>query len=128
VFIGVAPTAAVDKYLTGVGRTAVNDWFPLATRDVASTGATGTTAPTATNIWTTHVSGTGQQSLTWKPSSGTTVVVMHPDGSTGVSATVDVGAQVPDLVWLAVGCFIVGGLLLGAAVVLILIPVRRAGR
>jgi hypothetical protein len=38
------------------------------------------------------------------------------------------GATIPDLAWFAVGLFVVGGLLLGAAVALIAVPVARASR
>ncbi len=127
VFIGVAPAAAVDRYLAGADRTTVTGWFPVATHDVAGTGA-APTPPTNSQIWTKYVSGPGTQALSWRPKSGTTVVVMRPDGSTAVSAAIDVGATVPDLSWLAAICFVVGILLLGAAAALVLIPVLRSRR
>ena len=53
-------------------------------------------APTDSDIWTAQASGTGTQSMTWKPSGGNwTVVVMNADGSAGVDARTDVGATVP---------------------------------
>lgn len=125
VFIGVAPTAAVDRYLAGADHTSVTGWFPVATRDVAGTGTAVATAPTDARIWTAQVSGADRQALTWRPASRTTVVVMHPDGSAGVSAAIDFGAQGSGLVWFAVGCFAIGALLLGAAIALIVGPVRR---
>jgi len=128
VFIGVAPTAAVNTYLAGVPRTAVTDWFPVATHDVPATGATPTTLPANTQIWTAHVSGTGTQSLAWEPRSDTTVVVMRSDASAGASAVIGVGAKVPDLAWAAVVLIVIGVLMLGTAIALIVIPVRRASR
>ena len=127
VFIGVAPTAAVDRYLAGADRTTVTGWFPVATHNITGAG-TAPAAPTDTKIWTAHVSGPGTQALSWHPQSGTTIVVMHPDGAPRVSAAIDVGATVPDLAWLAVICFVVGVILLGAAAVLVLIPVLRTRR
>lgn len=126
VFIGVAPTAAVDRYLSDVDRKAVTDWFPLATRDLGTAGATPQPGPAEARIWTAQVSGSGTQALTWRPDGGTTVVVMHPDGSRGLSAEIDFGAKVPDLAWIAVVFVVVGGLMLGAATVLIVVPGRRA--
>lgn len=128
VFIGVAPTAAVDRYLAGVDRSTVTGWFPVATRDLTGAGATPNPAPVDSQIWTAHVSGSGTQALKWRPKAGTTVVVMHPDGSPTVSAAIDVGATVPDLAWLAVICFAVGALMLGAALVLVVVPLKRSHR
>lgn len=72
--------------------------------------------------------GTGRQTLSWSPASGTSVVVMNADGGARVSVRADIGATVPDLAWLAVGLFIAGGVLLGVAVVLVVVPVVRASR
>lgn len=129
VFIGIAPKATVDSYLSGVERKVVTGWFPFATRDVQGSGAAPTTAPVIARIWTAQVSGMGTQALTWKPASGSwTVVVMNRNGNAGVSVAADIGATVPDLAWFAVAFFVVGALLLGAAVALIAVPVTRARR
>ena len=127
VFIGIARKAAVNGYLAGVNRTVVTGWFPLATSEVASAGAAPRTAPIDARFWTAQASGPGTQTLTWRPESGDwTLVVMRPNGGAGVSVTADVGANVPDLAWFAVGFCVVGLLLLGAAIVLIAVPVARA--
>lgn len=126
VFIGVAPSGAVDRYLAGAGRTSVTGWFPVATQDVTAAGGSPTTAPPQSRIWTAHVSGSGAQALSWRPAPGTTVVIMRPDGSPGFSAAIDVGATVPDLAWLAAVCFVVGAAMLGAAGALIAVPLRRS--
>lgn len=127
VFIGIAPKAAVDGYLAGVDRKVVTGWFPFATHDVLGAGAAPKTTPIDARIWTAEVSGTGTQSLTWRPSAGNwTVVVMNQNGAAGVSAAADVGASIPDLAWFAVALFALGLLLLGAAVPLITVPLLRA--
>ncbi len=53
---------------------------------------------------------------------------MNPTASAGISITADVGATVPNLGWIAVGLFAIGGLLLGSAVALIVLPIARASR
>ena len=53
---------------------------------------------------------------------------MNPDGAAGVSVVADVGATVPDLAWIAVILFAIGGVLLLAAIALVVIPVVRASR
>ena len=128
IFIGVGPKAAVDSYLAGVRHAVVTDWSPF-----KISGGDGLTAPrtppAALHIWTAQTSGTGPQTLAWKPSSGTWLtVVMNANGQAGVFVTADVGATVPDLKWVAVGLFIAGGLVLAGALALIVIPIRRASR
>ena len=127
VFVGVAPTTAVDTYLNGVNRTVVTGWFPFKTKQTLASGADPKTWPGTGTFWTAHVAGNGTQTLSWKPSSNSTVVVMNANAATGLSARADIGATVPDLAWLAVGLFAVGALLLGAAVALVVIPVVRSG-
>ena len=94
VFIGVAPTEDVADYLDGVAHSTATELD-----DPAYTEHPGTApgeAPTESDIWTAQASGTGTQSMTWKPSGGNwTVVVMNADGSAGVDARTDVGATVP---------------------------------
>ena len=129
VFIGVAPKAAVDRYLAGVPHAVVTDWAPVATKQHLGAGGAPAVAPTQAGFWTAQASGLGTQTLRWRPTSGNWVaVVMNASGTTRVAVGADAGATVPDLAWLAVGLFIGGGLLLGIALVLIVIPIVRAGR
>lgn len=128
VFIGVAPKSSVDSYLSGVDRKVVTGWFPFKTRDQRVAGAAPKTGPIAVPIWTHQVSGTGTQSLAWSPASDSTVVVMQPNAAAGVSVTADIGAQVPDLPWFAVGFLVAGVLALGVGVVLVAVSAARASR
>jgi hypothetical protein len=96
VFIGVAPTDAVADYLDGVAHSTVTELDDTAYAE--HPGGAPSQAPTASDIWTDQASGTGTQSMTWKPSGGNwTVVVMNADGSADVHAEADVGATVPVL-------------------------------
>ena len=129
VFIGVAPTAAVDSYLTGVNRQVVTGWSPFSSYYRHEAGAAPKTAPADARIWTAQVSGPGTQTLTWRPAGGSwTIVMMHSDGSAGLSVTADMGATIPDLAWWATALFAAGVVLLGAAMSLIVVPVVRASR
>lgn len=75
------------------------------------------------------MSGTGEQTLTWTPRAGDwTVVVMNADATRGVSVTGDAGATIPALPWLAGGLLTAGALLMLAALLLVIVPVRRASR
>ena len=129
VFVGVAPQAAVNRYLKGVNNLVVTNWATGHANLHRSGGSAPATAPAAAKIWTAQATGPGQQSLTWRPTGGHwVVVVMNANGHPGVAVTADVGATVPDLGWIAVGLFIVGGVFLAVAVVLIVVPVVRASR
>ena len=129
VFIGIAPRSTVDAYLGGADRAVVTDWVEGATRTRGAGGAPPALAPTAAPIWTATVSGTGTQTLDWRPTAGHwTVVVMNADGLPGVAVRADVGASLPDLGWLATGLLAAGALLLVAAAVAVVVPVSRASR
>ena len=128
-FIGVAPQAAVDSYLNGIGHLVVTNWANGHIQHQLATGRAPATAPTDAKIWAASATGQGTQTLAWKPSGGHwAIVVMNADASPGVSVTADVGAKVPDLGWVAGGLLIAGGVLLTGAIVLIVVPVIRASR
>ncbi len=129
VFIGVGSQAAVDRYLAGVGHEVVTNWANGDTRYEPGRAGRPQTTPGDAAIWTVQASGQGTQTLSWRPVSGQwEVVVMNPDGAAGMSVTADAGATVPDLAWFAVILFAIGGVLLLAAVALVVVPVVRASR
>ena len=129
VFVGIASQASVDHYLGGVSHEVVTNWPEGTTAYNGQGAAKPAVAPASLNIWAAQSTGTGTQTLKWRPSSGSwTVVVMNADASAGLSVTADVGATVPDLVWIAVGLLAAGGLLLLIAGALIVVTVVRASR
>jgi hypothetical protein len=124
VFVGIAPSDAVNRYLRDVPHTLLRDFGGRDTTTIA--GRAAPAAPGTTAIWVAHASGTGQQTLTWTPRAGDwTVVAMNADAARGVSVTGDVGATVPALPWLAGGLLTGGAVLLLAALLLVIVPVRR---
>jgi hypothetical protein len=128
-FVGVAPQAAVDRYLGGVQHAVVTNWADGRSRLHAAAGSTVAASPLEASFWTARATGTGTQSLTWRPTGGHwVVVVMTADGSPNVSVTADVGAEVPDLGWVAAGLLVGGSVLLAGAVLLVVVPVVRASR
>ncbi|HET8560439.1 MAG TPA: DUF4389 domain-containing protein [Marmoricola sp.] len=125
-FVGIAPTAAVDRYLGGVARTQLSspgDWGHR--HDI--TGGSPPAAPTDRSLWVASATGVGHQALTWKPRTGSwTLVVMNGAGTRGVAADVAVGATVPVLADVGTGLLVAGGvLLLGGAVLLTAVLVTR---
>lgn len=123
-FVGIGPSADVDRYLAGVNRTVIKDFW---TRDVDPVaGGAPRSAPGAQRFWVARKTGSGPQTLVWKPSKGTwTVVVMNADGGPGVSVAADLGARLPALPWIALGFLIAGLVFAAGAALLIFGAVRR---
>lgn len=129
VFLGVAPSAAVQSYLAGVDHLVVNSWGTGGTHNDVASGAAPPTSPADARIWSAQVSGPGTQTLTWRPTDGRwVVVVMNPNAKAGVSVSADEGATIPDLGWIAGGLLAAGAIVVIAAIVLIAVPVTRASR
>jgi len=116
-FVGIGRSSDVDRYLAGVKRTVISDFWG---NDAGPTGGGELrSAPGTRRFWAASATGTGTQTVVWKPSDGSwSVVVMNADGSPGVDIGADLGASIPALPWVALGVlvggviFMVGGLLL----------------
>jgi len=103
VFIGIAQTAAVDRYLRGVAHSRVDNPVggrhdTMMPRHWFVEGGSPAVAPADATFWAVSASGTGEQTIDWEPEAGSwTLVVMNGEGTTPVAADVAVGAQVPVL-------------------------------
>lgn len=124
-FVGVAPTADVDRYLGDVARSTLISVEMINGQDRAtfreSSGGVPVTEPGRQDIWTDSAEGRGSQSITFPIESGSwTVVVMRSDGSRGVSADVQAGATLPAIGWLVTALLAGTGffLLVGVAFVI----------
>lgn len=115
VFVGIAATEDVDRYLADVAHATVDDLVDGAVvREVPGTGAP-VTRPADQTFWVASVAGGGARSVAWTPVDGEwTAVVMAADGSGGVDVDVAVGAELPALGWVAPAALAAGavGLLL----------------
>jgi len=90
----------------------------------ASAGTPGEQA-----FWVASASGSGTQTVTWRPRSGEwALVIARADGSPGVRAKVDVGAKAPSLVGLGVGLLIGGLLLIALGIALVVLGAIGLGR
>jgi hypothetical protein len=131
VFVGIAPTTDVDRYLARSAHAVVTDvsFDPFRADYRALAGAQAPAAPADQGFWTASAHGSGLQTLNWKVrSGGWSIVVMNADGSRAVDAGVSVGADIPVLVPVAWG-LIGGGMLLALlAAGLIVIGVRAPSR
>jgi hypothetical protein len=127
-FIGIAPTAQVSKYLSGVTRDRITG-IDLNAGTFAYNHVDGTNFPSAPgkqSFWAAKVEGTGTQTLEWPLEQGDwALVIMNADGSPPVAATMALGARfgiiTPLVIGLVAGGFVV--LLIGGT--LIALGVRR---
>ncbi|MGY1823534.1 DUF4389 domain-containing protein [Geodermatophilus sp. SYSU D00079] len=129
VFLGVARSGDVDRYLAGVGHRRVDDLGsdggPVEGRDVP--GGAPPSAPADQDIWVAQAQGTGTQTVDWTPADGDwTVVVMRADGTAGVHVDARAGITAPGLPWLWGGLLVAGAVLLVAGALLVGLAVHRA--
>jgi hypothetical protein len=132
-FVGVARTADVDRYLGGVAHSTLRDvdYDPFDPTYAEHAGKPRADAPVDQRFWLAKGLGSrGEQVLRWNVDEGDwKLVVMNADGSPGVAADVDAGAKVDvidDLGWSAIG--LSGALTLaGGALLLTAFRPRRRG-
>lgn len=128
VFLGVARTADVERYLADVARSTVVEPFgdngepTLTFVDGGSPGV----APTDATFWAASASGRGPQQITWEPEDGEwTLVVMNGEGTTPVAADVAIGAEVPVLDTLGTVLLVAGLVVVGLSGIGLWLALRR---
>ncbi len=127
VFVGVAREADAEAYLAGVDYDTIRNFVDGGADYTRHAGARAPAPPAAAGIWRASATGDGQQTLTWKPTSGHwMVVVMNADASQGVQVTADAGATLPSLGWVAAGLLIAGAVFLVGGAVIIVVAVTTA--
>ena len=112
IFIGVARTSDLDRYLRGTEHDDISglNYHPFQVDYDHSSGRAPNGLPANATFWIRSTSGTGHVALTWKPRPGSwRAVVMNADDSRGVTADLKFGVRTSLLWWLG------GGLLAGAA-------------
>jgi len=127
VFVGIARTDRVARYLGGVAHTTVSDldYWPFEASYAQRPGDRGPAPPGQQSIWAAATQGAGPQTLEWDLDEGDwSVVVMNADGSPGVDAEISAGAKLPylsEIGWSATGT---GAVLLIAAAGLLVLGIR----
>jgi hypothetical protein len=130
-FVGIARTSDVERYLSGVPHTTVDDVEagPFETFDADYTRHAGQRHPVSpehADIWAASNQGGGRQTVDWEIEDGEwSVVVMNADGSLGVDADISAGADVPflnELGWTALGS---GAFVLVIGIALLVAGIRR---
>jgi hypothetical protein len=117
-FVGIAPSADVDRYLAGVNHTVITEFF--GDKTTAVEGGRPSAPPGSQDFWVASATGPGVQTLFWDPMDGSwTVVVMNADGRPGIDVGADLGAKAPALPWIAAGFLVAGALLLAGGTLLV---------
>jgi hypothetical protein len=123
-FVGIGPSAEVDRYLDGVKRTVISEFFE--DKVEAVDGGPPRSGPGTEDFWVASATGRGAQTVTWRPASGSwTVVVMNADARPGLDVRADLGARMPAVLWLAVGLLAAGALFAAGGTLLIAGAIRR---
>jgi hypothetical protein len=128
VFVGVARTRDVERYLGGVAHSTVSDveLDPFDATYTSHGGARRAKPPARSRIWAASATGNGRQTVTWDVKDGDwSVVVMNADGSRGVAADVSVAAKSQLVLWASLGAVVVGLALGALAALLIWLGARR---
>ena len=124
-FVGIGPSAEVDRYLAGVNHTVITEFW----RDEVETvdGGPARSAPGAQDFWVASDTGHGTRTVEWDPSEGAwTVVVMNADGSREIAVGADLGARFPALIWIALGVLATGVIFTTGGALLIAGAIRRS--
>jgi hypothetical protein len=128
IFVGIGPTADVNRYLAGAATDRVRDLGINRGRPavIAQPGGVLEVPPTEQTFWAAKATGTGEQTLTWAVAPGQwSFVVMNADGSAPVVAAVSAGATAPVLRGVAVGLLVGGGVAIVLGGLLIFLAARR---
>ncbi|HEX5614254.1 MAG TPA: hypothetical protein VFZ83_03780 [Acidimicrobiia bacterium] len=127
VFVGVAESADVDRYLAGVPHEVVTD-VQWGERELQTDRVDGTSEPDppgAESFWVASTSGSDRRTLDWELEQGSyRFVVMNADGSAGIDVRMRLGARVPFAYPLAIGFLIAAAVLALVAILLIVFGVR----
>jgi hypothetical protein len=130
-FIGIAPTSQVSKYLSGVTRDRIKS-IDLSAETIQYDHVDGLTIPGAPgkqSFWVAKVQGTGTQTLEWALEPGDwTVVIMNADASAPLAATMKLGARFGIVNTLVVGLTAAGCVLVAIGAALIALGARRRRR
>ena len=113
VFVGVAPAAAVDRYLAGTAYDELVDvrLSPLRATLVPSDGTGAPARPTDGPSWTVSSSGPGEQTIDVPVrGGGQRLVVMNADASAGVRVIAALSVRTAFVRTLAIGLLVTGAL------------------
>jgi hypothetical protein len=126
-FVGIGRSSDVDRYLAGVDRTVISEFFKEKVEPLDGGAARST--PQAQDFWVASAAGAGPQTVLWEPSDGSwTVVVMNADARPVLNVKADLGARIPALPWIALGVLLTGVVFAAGGALLIAGALRKRTR
>jgi len=128
VFVGIARTADVERYLAGVAHDRVTDidTDPFAPEYAAVGGTRTPQSPASLGFWHVQAAGSGTQTISWPIEDGDwSAVAMNADGSGPVAVDARFGAKISALGWLVFGFLTAGGLALAGGIALVYFGARK---
>lgn len=127
VFVGVGPTAAVDRYLAGASVETITDFEvrPFELTTTVRDGSDRLASPLDQSFWVAEADGRSAAATTWKIRDGSyRIVVMNADGSPGISVDAEFGVHVPRLTAIATTALAGGLILIVSGIVLVVAGAR----
>jgi hypothetical protein len=121
IFIGIARTADLDRYLRGTEHEDVSglSYHPFEVHYDHTSGHAPNRLPAKETFWVKSTSGTENVTLNWKPRPGSwRAVVMNADDSRGITAGLKFGVRTSLLWWLGAGLLAAAVLAAAAAAAL----------
>ena len=127
-FIGIARTSDVNRYLGRVGHDELRDinFDPFKIHYRRSGTGAPTASPSTQSFWQTHASGTGTQTISWPAKKGRwSAVVMNADGTRNVGVDAQLAARLSGAWWFVAAGFVLGVLSLVGGIALIRSGIRK---
>lgn len=127
-FIGIARTEDVGRYLGRVGHEELRDieFDPFSINYRRLGTGTPQVLPATRSIWRAHATGTGTQTITWALEKGRwSAVVMNADGSRPLSLDAQLAARVSGAWWIVATLIGLGALSLAGGGALVFSGARR---
>lgn len=131
IFVGIAPRADLDRYLSGSNYSELRDVsfrpFNVEYREVQ--GTTQPALPENQDFWVASASGDGEREFDWNIEAGNwSVVVMNDDSSPGIAADLQAGFRSELFGPIAAGLLATGAILLVLGVPLLIFGAQGLGR
>jgi hypothetical protein len=127
-FIGIARTADVKRYLAGVAHSELRNisFDPFKIDNLPLGTAAPRALPSAQTFWQTSSTGTGPQAISWQVKQGHwSAVVMNADGSRHVSVDAQLAARLSGAWWFVAVFIAVGAVSLLGGIALVRSGIRK---
>ncbi len=127
IFVGVAPTDAISRYLDGVAFTTISDGPGSGVTTTNHPGVAPAAPPATAVAWTAHAEGVGTETLLWQATdSRQTAIALNADGARSVRVRVESAAVTLDRMpwWVPAGALALGAFGVASGVLVL----RRNGR